>query len=121
MTRQLSYTKFENRVLPNFREKVNKAESTEDLRKFFVYSTKELFDSIFEGEMDFSYEDFVLTPDRDLSYRLSDRLLASEAFMSVWNESDLPRVLSRFAEYAARHYKRLERKPDKCETKIRIS
>ncbi len=121
MTRQLSYTKFENRVLPNFREMVNKAESTEDLKKFFVYSTKELFDSIFEGKMDFSYEDFVLTLDAEPYYRLSDRLLASEAFTAVWNESDLPRVLCRLAESAARHYKRLERRPDKCETKIRVS
>ncbi len=120
MTRQLSYTKFENRVLPNFREMVNKAESTEDLRKFFVYSTKELLDSIFEGTIDFSYEDFALNLEKEPYYRLSDRLRSSETFNNVWKESDLPRVVCRLAESAVRHYKRLQRKPDKCETKIRV-
>ena len=120
MTRQFSYTKFENKVLPNFREMVNKAESTEDLKKFFVYSTKELLESIFEGTIDFNYEDFVLTLEKEPYYRLSNRLLASETFNNVWKESDLPRVVCRLAESAVRHYKRLERKPDKCETKIRV-
>lgn len=120
MTRQFSYTKFENKVLPNFREMVNKAESTEDLRKFFLYSTKELLDSIFEGTIAFSYEDFSLTLEKKPYYRLSDRLLSMEAFNNVWKESDLPRVVCRLAESAVRHYKRLERKPDKSETKIRV-
>ena len=120
MTKQLSFTKYENRVIPNFREMVNKAESTEDLKKFFVYSAKELLDSIFAGRIDFDYEDFSLNLDCEPYYRLSDRLLSLDAFSSVWNDSDLPRVICRLAESAVRHHKRLERKPDKSDTKIRV-
>ncbi len=36
MSKQISYSKYGNQVLPHFRERLNKAESTEDLKKFFV-------------------------------------------------------------------------------------
>ncbi|MBW1720946.1 MAG: hypothetical protein JRH13_09480 [Deltaproteobacteria bacterium] len=120
MTRQISFTKHENRVLPGFREMMNKAESTEDLKKFFVYSAKDLLEGVFEGRLDFNYEDFELTLDKEPYYRLSDRLLAQDTFNSVWNDSDLPRVMSRLAESAVRHMRRMEKRPDKCETKIRV-
>lgn len=120
MTRQISYTKHENKILPGFREMVNKAESTEDLKKFFIYSAKDLFDSVFEGRLNFIYEDFTLTLDREPYYRLSDRLMSLADFTSVWEDSDLPRVMCRLAESAVCHYRRMERKGDKSETKIRI-
>lgn len=119
MTTQHSFTKHENRVLPIFREMINKAESIEDLKKFFNYSMKDLLDGIFEGKIDFIYEDFSLDLNIKPYYRLSDRLLSSDTFASVWNGSDLSRVVNRLAESAVRHCKRLERKPDKSETKIR--
>jgi hypothetical protein len=56
-----SFTRHEREILPGFRQRINKAESTEDVKKFFVYTVKELCENIFEGEMDFRYEDFKLT------------------------------------------------------------
>ncbi len=120
MTRQISFTKYENRVLPTFREMVNKAESTEDLKKFFVYSAIDLFDNVFEGRMTFWYEDFALSPEGEPYFKLSDRLYSQDAFKAVWRESDLPRVMYRMAEAAVRHHRRMERRTDKCETKIRL-
>ena len=119
MTKQLSFTKYENKALPNFRQKINKAESTEDVKKFFVQTFSELFEDIFGGEMKFGYEDFKLRPDRDPYYKLSDRVFSSKSIRSVWNESDLSQVLSRFAEPAMHRYKHLEKNPEKSENKIR--
>ena len=120
MTKQLSFTKHEHKVLPNFRQKINKAESTEDVKKFFVQTAKELFEDIFGGEMKFRYEDFKLRLDRDPSYILSDRIFSSEKIRSIWNESDLSRIIYRLAESAIGRYKHLEKNPEKSETKIRI-
>jgi len=120
MTKQLSFTKYEHKVLPNFRQKINRAESTEDVKKFFVYTCMELFDDIFKGEINFEYEDFKLMPERNPRYEFSERILPSESFNSVWNDSDLPRVVSRLAESAVHRYKHLVKGSVKTDSKIRM-
>lgn len=120
MTKQLSFTKYEHKVLPSFRKKINKAESTEDVKKFFVQTAKKLFEDIFGEEMKFGYEDFKLRLGSNPSYILSDRVLSSENIKSVWDGSDLSRVVYRFAESAMRRHKHLEKNPEKSDTKIRI-
>ena len=114
-----SFTRHEHEILPNFRQRINKAESTEDVKKFFVYTVKKLCENIFEGEMDFRYEDFKLTWHKEPYYTLSDRLHSLEIFNNVWNGSDLPRVIKRLADSAVRRYKHLEKSPEKTEAKIR--
>ena len=37
MTKQISFTKIENDLLPKFRKAIGAAESTEDVKKFFIY------------------------------------------------------------------------------------
>ena len=120
MTKKVSFTRHERKILPNFRQKISMAESTEDVRKFFVYTVKELFNSVFEGQMGFEDEEFKLTPDRKPYYRLSERLLSSKDFRSVWNESDLPRVINRLAESSIRRCKHLEKHPEKTDSKVRM-
>jgi hypothetical protein len=120
MTKKFSFTRYEREILPNFRQKISKAESTEDVKKFFFYTVKELFNSVFKGQMGFDYEEFKLTPDRKPYYRLSERLLSSKDFTSVWNDSDLPRVVNRLAESSIRRCKHLEKHPEKTDSKIRM-
>jgi len=120
MTKQYSYTKYEHKILPGFRQKINKAESTEDVKKFFVQTFKGLFEDVFEGEMKFGYEDFNLRLDRDPHYTLSDRVLSSKNIRSVWKGSDLSRVIARLAASAIHRYKHLEKNPEKRENKIRV-
>ena len=119
MTKKFSFTRHERQILPNFRQKISKAESTEDVKKFFVYTVKELFKNVFEGQMEFDYEEFKLIPDSEPYFRLSKRLLSSKDFTSVWNDSDLPRVVTRLAESSIHRYKRLEKHPEKTDSKIR--
>ena len=120
MTKQLSFTKYENKILPNFRQKINKAESTEDVKKFFVQTVKELFIDIFGEEMKFEHEDFRLRFDDAPYFILSDRVLSLENVKSVWNESDLSRVIQRLAESSIGRYKHLKKSPEKTDAKIRM-
>ena len=120
MTKQISFSKYEQKVLPNFRQKIGAAESTEDVKKFFVYTVQELFESIFAEKIDFEYEDIELMPGKEPYYLLSKQLVSSIEFKSVWNESDLPRLLSRLAETAVNRYKHLKKGPEKTDAKIRM-
>ena len=119
MAPQISFTKFENEALPDFRKKLNLAESTEDVINSFAHTTMELFQSVFLDKFDFKYEDITLILDREPYYKVNPRLFASDEFTSVWNNSDLPRVIGRFAKSAMNRYKRLEKYSEKSDTKIR--
>lgn len=119
MTKQISFSKYEQKILPGFRQKINEAESTEDVKKFFIYTIKELLESILPEKFGFEYEDVVLMPNSEPYYVLSERLLSSDAFKSVWNDSDLPHLLSRLAKPAMHRYKHLQKHPEKTEAKIR--
>lgn len=120
MTIKLSFTRYERKILPNFRQKISKAESTEDVKKFFFYRVKEFFNIVFEGQLRVEDEEVKLTPDSEPFYRLSKRLLSSWDFTSVWNESDLPRVINRLAESSVRRCKNLAKHPEKTDSKIRM-
>jgi hypothetical protein len=119
MTRQISFSKYGKKVLPSFRNKINQAESTEDLKKFFVYTIKDLFDEIFTGQIELFYEDIVLNPSASPNFRLSERLLASKVFAASWRDSDLPKIVGNLATTAVKHYIHLDKNPAKSEAKIR--
>lgn len=120
MTKQLSYSKYENRILPAYRQKINHAESAEDVKKFFTYTAKELLQNIFAEQLRIEYEDLALTPDSLPHYMLSDKLLSSQDFITIWNDSDLPQVMARLARPALNRYRRLEKHPEKTDAKIRM-
>ena len=120
MTRRLSFTKYENKLLPNFRQKINKAESSADIKKFFNYTISDLFEHVFEGKVQFLYEDIDLIWDKKPHYSLSQRLFLSKEFKTIWNDSDLPRMVQKMAGTAMRRYKHLEKHPEKTDSKIRM-
>lgn len=118
MTRQVSYSKIEKEVRPGLREKINMAESTEDVKKFFVYAVKELLDRILEGRIEVDFEQVALAPDEEDGYTLSPALLHDPLFKEVWEISDLPHIVRRMAEVAVKRYIHLEKHPDKTEAKM---
>ena len=119
MIKQLSFTRHKHKILPKFRQMISKAESIEDVKKFFVYSVIELFENIFQGKIDFEYEDIALMPDSDPHYKVSKRLLSLEDFAFAWNDSDLPVIIDHLAESAMHRYKHLQKYPEKTEAKIK--
>lgn len=118
MTKQTSFTKHERKLLPDFRKKINNSESTEDVKKFFSYTVISLFKDILPEEVDVEFDDIRLTPESNPPYKVSRRLLAIPAFSRIWQDSDLSNVLDRFAEAALNRYRRLEKHPEKTDSKI---
>jgi len=119
MSEQRSFTKYENQILPTFRKRINDAESTEDVRKFFAYTVGDLFEKVFSGRVSLEYGDVALDAAATPPYALSARLRDVEAFSSVYGASDLPNVLTRLAETAAHRLRHLEKNPQKTNAKIR--
>jgi hypothetical protein len=119
MSRQLSFTKFEKELLPDFRQKISSAESSEDVKTFYARTSLALFDKALEGEFPLVFEDIMLQPGNDDKYVLSDRLRASQNFTDAWNTSDLPNILNRFTDMALNRFVHLEKHQEKTDAKIR--
>lgn len=120
MTKHLSFTKFEHKVLPKFRRSIGHAESTEDLKKFFVYTSKDLLESIL-GEKTVRYEDVAFTPDNEPFFTVDERLMESADFKALWANSDLPSLIGQLAVSTLHHYRHLETHPEKTDSKIRMT
>ncbi len=120
MVKQLSFTKIEQNVQSHFRQRINTAESTEDVKKFFTYTVKELFNTIFKEKIRFDNEDISLKSRDESLYTLNDRLYSLDEFSSVWNQSDLPNVVERLAKKATNRYIHLEKNSEKTRLKIRM-
>lgn len=118
MTRQTSFTKHERKVLPDFRQKINNSESTEDVKKFFSYTVTSLLKEILPEEVTPEFEDIWLAPGSRPPYRVSGRLMKTPEFSRTWQNSDLSKMLERLAETALNRYRRLEKHPEKTDSKI---
>jgi len=122
MTKQLSFSKFENEIMPDFRDRINRAESAEDVKKFFAYATNELLNNVFAGKVALEYGDISLDPAAGGTqhFKVTERLLDLKEFSEVWNNSDLRHVTGRLAQTAANRCKHMERHPEKTNAKIRM-
>lgn len=124
MTVQHSFSKIEKELLPAFRQQIGSAESTEDVRKYFIYTVQDLVKKATEGELEPRYEDISLNHstecDDDCQYVLGADLTANELFSGIWENSDLQRIVAKFAASACNRYKHLEKKPEKTDAKIRM-
>ncbi len=120
MTERISFTRYENAIYPRLRQKIQQAESTTDVKNSFAFAARELFSNAFQDKLSFRDDDIQLQPDKESRFVLSQRLLDSSTFNSVWEQSDLPRVIERFAGIAIGRVRRLEKHPEKTDAKIRM-
>ncbi len=120
MTMQFSFSKIENELLPGFRKRLGSAESTEDVKKFYVYTMQDLFHQAFSGKLNLEYDDISLQPGQNQSFDLTEGIKERPDFVAVWKNSDLSHVIMRFTETAIHRYKHLEKNPAKSEAKIRM-
>jgi len=118
MARQLSFSKYEQELRPELRQNLNIAESTEDVKKFFVYTIQKLFGRVLEGKEAFKYEDIRLDPQEQSGFIISDKLLGDPDFEAVWRNSDLSNIVKRIADAAGNRHKHLQKNPAKTEAKI---
>lgn len=120
MSRQLSFTKIEKELLPEYRQKMGTAESTEDVKKFFVYIVLELLNRAYDDKIRFEYSHICLDPEKTPSYQIDMNVTSSNDFTSVWDNSDLSHIVSRFTDTAMNRYAHLAQNPAKTESKIRM-
>ena len=118
MARQLSFSKYEQELRPELRQNLNIAESTEDVKKFFVYTIQKLFGRVLEGKDPFHYEDIRLMPLEQSRFIISDKVLGDPEFAAVWQNSDLSNIVKRIAAAASNRHKHLQKNPAKTESKI---
>ena len=118
MARQLSFSKYEQQLRPELRQNLNIAESTEDVKKFFVYTIQKLFGRVLEGKEAFRYEDIQLAPMEQSGFIISEKVLGDPEFAAVWQNSDLSHIVKRIAGAAGNRHKHLQKNPAKTEAKI---
>ena len=116
MTVQLSFSAQEQEIRSHFREMMDRAESTEDVKKFFYQTVRELLADICDTLPELNIQDIQLDLKRGEGYHLSAPV--AEALESLMHGSDLNNILDRLAEKAWNRYRRLEKNPAKTEQKI---
>ncbi len=118
MEKMLSFTRKYDEIIPEFREKINKAEHIEDIVNTFELSVVKLLENILEKELDIEEDDIIFNPENPPYYKISDRIISE--LNEKWTNSDLPHLLEKLAEQAYKKYKHLEKHPEKTEAKIRM-
>jgi hypothetical protein len=114
-----SYTKQENEVLPEYRQRVNTAEAPEDVRAAFALMLRRLLAEILGEPVRLEEGDVALDPGAEAGYRLGPGITANPEFSRLWEDSDLDAILRRQAAMAVSRVKRLEAKPESSDFKDR--
>lgn len=123
MTVQHSFSKIEKELLPAFRQQIGSAESTEDVKKFFVHTISELISRATEEKLKPRYEDITLktkSPEDSSKFQFSDFITSNSEFDTIWKSSDLSSIMDRFAAAACNRYTHILKNPSKSEAKIRM-
>lgn len=118
MTVQLSFSAQEQKIRSSFREMMTLAESTEDVKKFFYQTVRDLLVDICDTLPVFNIQDIQLDFEQGEGYRLSDSLMDGASLRNLMQDSDLGAILDRLSEKAWNRYHHLEKNPAKSEQKI---
>ena len=118
MTQMMSFTKYENQILPKYRDQLNQAESVEDVKKFFIGTIQEFLGLATDGNLMAAYEDIALLPDESPGYSLKPQVKNSTEMKELKN-SDVNAVLKRLAEQAVHRHKHLAKNNTKTNLKIK--
>jgi hypothetical protein len=118
MSTQLSFTKQEQRARSRFRELLTQAESTEDVKKFFYQTVRDLLVDVCDSLPVFNIPDVQLDLSRGEGYSLSDRLMDEADLSNLMHGSDLDDILRRLSKNAWNRYHQLEKNPARSEQKI---
>ena len=118
MARRISYSQLENKIRSQFRNDLNRAESPDDVRKFFAYAVHDLLNKALEGKITSDYGQVELGRDLERPFLIHQRLMHNLTFTNAWFNTDLAMIIERLAATAIRHVKHFAKMPDKTEWKI---
>ncbi|BFR47957.1 hypothetical protein RVX_R10180 [Nitratidesulfovibrio sp. HK-II] len=119
MTRQVSFTRLEQAQLPGFRERLDRAESPDEVRRFFAETVATLLADALGAAEAVRYDAVALSPDAADGYALDGTIRALPGFAGIWTDSDLPRIVGDFARVAVKRYRHLVGNPERTEAKTR--
>lgn len=119
MTRQVSFTRLEQAQLPGFRERLDRAESPDEVRRFFAETMATLLADALGSAGAVRHDDVTLMPDATEGYVLASSVRALPGFADIWRDSDLPRIAGDFARLAVKRHRHLAGNPERTEAKTR--
>ncbi len=119
MGTQISFTRYENDLIREFRNRLNGAESVEDVHQVFDLAIRELFLRVFGDRFRWQPDDVSLNADQQASVQIHGRLLQTEAFADAWHNSDLSSIVDRLAQSAGHRAVHLEKRREKTAQKFR--
>lgn len=117
MTRQVSFSKMRNDMMRGFREKMHRAESTEDVKKFYANTMLIMFNRLIGRNDPVLYGAVTLNPSED-GFTIDEKVRKRERFQVFWNESDLPMIMDDFTTMALHRYAHLQKNTAKTRSKI---
>lgn len=118
MNKNISYSHVENEIHALFRNFLNQAKSSEDVRNYFVYAVQELIDKALGGKTFVDFGDIELAGGQEQAYIVHKRLLHDHTFMDAWYNTDLPLTIKRLAMTAVKHRKHFAQIPAKTEAEM---
>lgn len=119
MTRQASFTRLEQAHLPGFRERLDRAESPDEVRRFFAETVATLLSDALGTAGAVRHDDVALSPDAADGYALTTSVRALPGFAGIWSDSDMPRIAGDFARLAVKRHRHLAGNPERTEAKTR--
>ena len=118
MTECRSHSRHEQHVRKEFRLKLNTSESSEDVRKVFANTFRELMGLVFDGALDIRNNDAALDSTAETGFTISSRLKKNKLFRDELESSDLSSIIGRLAESAGKRLVRHEKNLDKTESRM---
>ncbi|MFC1513262.1 hypothetical protein ACFL5J_02320 [Thermodesulfobacteriota bacterium] len=119
MTVQRSYSKIEREIMDSYRHKIDLTESTEDVKKEFVYAVGTLVTKVFAGALTCRPDDVFLDAGAEEPwFHFSAGFEQEEKLQTEWHQSDLPAIVQRLAHKASKRYRHLDKHSDKTQSKI---
>lgn len=118
MTRQSSFSKLRKEMMPGFRDQMSKAESTEDVKKFYADTMRQILTRLASHYDPVMPEDVHLSPDSADGYFINPSIMDRPPLRAAWSESDLPYILDDFTSMALNRHAHLSKNPEKTRKKI---
>lgn len=120
MTQQISFSRKEREFMHLLRDRISRSEDSVDLENMFSFTVCGFLSEILKNrKLKTSIEDVMLCADAGPHFRISNTLRNSKEFMHIWRNSDLPDILTKFADTAYHRYMHLAGHPEKTVKKIR--
>jgi len=122
MEGKVSFSVLEKEFAHVFRSGINCSEDKVDLGNHFSKTMKTLLQKVFEHEhipVDVDDADITFDPGARHYYALSGRLRRLGSFKGLWEGSDLPSVIERFADSTHKKYLHMDKHREKTRFKIR--